>query len=250
MRGEQKSRGDAALDPHAKSEDFSLRPDPSGARDPIGDGILGGDSDLSLRADPTGEHDPLGHTHRDGTHEDVSDRAAQAASTVGARVSELADKAVTKAADLAGSARAAASEHVDAARTRAADAYDGARTWVADTHDEQRRRATQLARRGQARIDHGRGQVGQFVEENPLLVGVVGVAAGLLLGALIPRTRGEDRSIGPYADEFRAQGLQYARDATDRGRAFVESALDPDKLNAAGEPSARGSERDERFHTL
>jgi hypothetical protein len=71
------------------------------------------------------------------------------------------------------------------------------------------------------------------VDDNPLLVGVVGVAAGLLLGALLPRTRQEDRNIGPWADEMRDQGLRYAREVTNIGREFVQTALDPDNLNAA-----------------
>ncbi|CAA2158662.1 hypothetical protein MBRA_03925 [Methylobacterium brachiatum] len=71
------------------------------------------------------------------------------------------------------------------------------------------------------------------MDDNPLLVGVVGVAAGLLLGALLPRTRQEDRNIGPWADEVRDQGLRYAREVTNMGREFVQTALDPDNLNAA-----------------
>ncbi|TXN60868.1 hypothetical protein FV228_22235, partial [Methylobacterium sp. WL18] len=56
---------------------------------------------------------------------------------------------------------------------------------------------------------------------------------GLLLGALLPRTRQEDRNIGPWADEVRDQGLRYAREVTSMGREFVQTALDPDNLNAA-----------------
>jgi hypothetical protein len=71
------------------------------------------------------------------------------------------------------------------------------------------------------------------VSENPILVGVVGLAAGLLIGALLPRTRTEDENVGPWADEVRDQGLRYARDVTHRGREFVATALDPENLNAA-----------------
>ncbi|WP_430910245.1 hypothetical protein [Methylobacterium sp. sgz302541] len=208
-------------------QDFTLRPDPRGEHDPIG----AGPSDASLRPDPAGEHDRFAHADRtvDAAARDVADEAQHAAS----RVADLAEQARRKAAGLADDARDYAAGRIDAARERTADAIDDARSWVSETHDEQRRRVAHLARRGQARIDRSRGQVERFVEENPLLVGVVGVAAGLLLGALIPRTRSEDRSIGPYADELRAQGLHYAREATHRGRVFVETALDPDNINAA-----------------
>ncbi|MDQ4136203.1 MAG: hypothetical protein M3158_08480, partial [Pseudomonadota bacterium] len=58
-----------------------------------------------------------------------------------------------------------------------------------------------------------------------LMVGVMGLAAGLVIGALLPRTRQEDRAFGRWADEVRQQGMRYARDATQRGREYVEEAL-------------------------
>src|SRR3712207_8903503 len=57
------------------------------------------------------------------------------------------------------------------------------------------------------------------------MVGVMGLAAGLVIGALLPRTRQEDRAFGRWADEVREQGMRYARDATQRGREYVEEAL-------------------------
>jgi hypothetical protein len=63
------------------------------------------------------------------------------------------------------------------------------------------------------------------VAENPIMVGLVGLAAGLLLGALLPRTRREDEMFGEWADEVREQGLRYAHDAAQRGRDYVEDNL-------------------------
>jgi hypothetical protein len=54
------------------------------------------------------------------------------------------------------------------------------------------------------------------------MVGLVGLAAGLLLGALLPRTRREDEMFGEWADEVREQGLRYAHEAAQRGRDYVE----------------------------
>ncbi len=119
-------------------------------------------------------------------------------------------------------------------RDRAEAAYDGrARGRAGDLHRRNMRRLDDLTVQGLDGLRRSRTQVERFVEDNPLLVGVVGVAAGLLLGALLPRTRQEDRSLGPYADEVRGEGLRYAREMTHRGREFVQSALDPDNLNEA-----------------
>lgn len=152
----------------------------------------------------------------------LRDQAADRASELKNRVSEAAD-----------STRAQASDTVRAARERAGETYEDARSWAEDRYETQRQRAADLADRGYRRLHEGRTATEHFVSENPLLVGVVGLAAGLLLGALLPRTRQEDQALGPYADDLRDQGIRYARDLTHRGRAFVETALDPENLDAA-----------------
>ena len=197
------------LDPHAKSADHTLRADPTGSRDPIG------------------RHDASPHAYQAGSGPDVDGMADRARAAAG--------NAADKAAGLASDARDRASDLADEVRDRLGDAADGARNWVSGVHREHMRRIDDAVVRGSDHLDRGRTAVEQFVTENPLLVGVVGVAAGLLLGALLPRTRQEDRNLGPYADEVRDQGLRYAREFTNRGREFVETALDPDNLQAAAQ---------------
>ncbi|GJE16562.1 DUF883 family protein [Methylobacterium marchantiae] len=180
---------------------------------------------------------------------DVSERtgneARAAADRLRDRAGDLADDAQAKAEGYADRAKAAVDDARDTVkskaeslRARASDTYDDARDWAADTHQSSRRRIGEFAERGGQRLDRGKTSVEHFVSENPLLVGVVGLAAGMLLGALLPRTRREDQAVGPWADEVRGQGLRYARDFADRGREFVESALDPENLNAATQRAA------------
>lgn len=174
-----------------------------------------------------------------GEH-DLSDAAGAKAVDLGQRAEDLRNRAAgaahdirADAADKADAAREKIGETVDGLRARASDSYEDARDWVSDATDTGRRRIEDLSGRGAERFQDGKSAVETFVSENPLLVGVVGLAAGLLIGALLPRTRSEDRTVGPWADEIRDQGLRLARDVTHRGREFVESALDPDNLNAA-----------------
>ena len=161
-----------------------------------------------------------------------------------------AGDAADRAADFADRTRDRAADLADDVRDRLGGAADEARNWVSGVHRDHMRRIDDAVVRGSDRLDRGRTAVEQFVTENPLLVGVVGVAAGLLLGALLPRTRQEDRNIGPYADEVRDQGLRYAREFTSRGREFVETALDPDNIQTAAqkaglktEPAYEGEDR-------
>jgi len=160
------------------------------------------------------------------------------ADEVKAWAGDLRDRAAEPAGDL----REQVSGKVQDLRERASDAYDDARNWASDTQQQGRRRVSDLSERGSARLQDGRSAVEDFVSEHPLLVGVVGLAAGLLIGALLPRTRTEDENVGPWADEVRDQGLRYARDVTHRGREFVASALDPENLNAAVQRATGGEE--------
>ncbi|WP_336486126.1 hypothetical protein [Methylobacterium nigriterrae] len=213
------------LDPHAKPQDFSARPDPAGTRDPLG----AASPDTHLR--------PQTHGSSVG---DASRRVQDAASQAKDEAAGYAARARDQAANAAGAVQDRLRDTAQDMRERASGVYDDAREWVSDMHRSQRRRAEDVASRGREQLHQGRTAVEQFVAENPLLVGVVGVAAGLLLGALLPRTRHEDANLGPYADELRDQGMRYAREFTHRGREFVENALDPDNLNAAQRPGTRG----------
>jgi ElaB/YqjD/DUF883 family membrane-anchored ribosome-binding protein len=102
---------------------------------------------------------------------------------------------------------------------------EGASGWAADSYERAARSATYARRRSAVELGRGRDTVGQFVEENPIMVGVVGLAAGLLVGALLPGTRRENELLGRYADEVRDQGLRYAQELAGQGRQLVEENL-------------------------
>ncbi|MET3412763.1 hypothetical protein [Methylobacterium sp. 1030] len=236
----------AAGMPHG-ADDKSLRPDPAGLGDPGTPGTAAGD--FTLRPDPRGLHDPLRPGAATGSHDaavhdaarDTAQDAAQDAASAakdgiraaGDRATEFAGQARRTVSGLADDINDRLGGAADQARDRATAAYDEARERAGALHRRNMRALDDLTNQGIEGINRGRTAVERFVDDNPLLVGVVGVAAGLLLGALLPRTRQEDRSIGPWADEVRDQGLRYAREVTNIGREFVQTALDPDNLNAA-----------------
>jgi ElaB/YqjD/DUF883 family membrane-anchored ribosome-binding protein len=216
--------------PHG-SGDKTLRPDPAGLGDPGGTpGAAAGD--FTLRPDPRGLHDPLQPGAAAGSH-DAATAAKDGLRAAGDRAADLAGQARRTVSDLADDINDRLGGAADQARDRASAAYEDARERAGALHRRNMRALDDLTSQGIEGLHRGRTAVERFVDDNPLLVGVVGVAAGLLLGALLPRTRQEDRSIGPWADEMRDQGLRYAREVTNIGREFVQTALDPDNLNAA-----------------
>lgn len=125
------------------------------------------------------------------------------------------------AARVAGQVRDAVGQAYDTAKERVGDAT----SWATENFESASRNATYARRRSAAHLNRGRQTVESFVEENPIMVGVVGVAAGLLIGALLPGTRRENQLLGRYADEVRDQGLRYAQEIAEQGKHVVQENL-------------------------
>jgi ElaB/YqjD/DUF883 family membrane-anchored ribosome-binding protein len=131
----------------------------------------------------------------------------------------------------------------------ARDTYERATDWASDTYGQQRRRMNQMGGRSTRAYGNARGSMQSYVSENPMVVGLVGLAAGLLLGALLPRTRRENEMFGEWADEVRNQGLRYAREAASRGREYVEETFNGDEAQfSRHESEFGGGQRDANRH--
>jgi len=167
----------------------------------------------------------------------AADSLRQSTGGITETASQTAQQAADAARDLAGQAQERASEIYEQASERAGEFYEQASDWARDAYRQGSRYYDELPSMGSAR-----GSVERFARENPILVGVVGLAAGLLLGALIPRTRQEDRALGRWSDELRDQGARYAREMTHRGREFVEEAFS-DNDPRFSSPQSGGGQR-------
>lgn len=110
-------------------------------------------------------------------------------------------------------------------RDAVGQAYESTTGWASDQVDTASRNLTYARRRSAGELNRGRRQVESFVDENPVMIGVAGFAAGLLIGALLPRTQSEDRYLGHYADEVKNQGFRYAQDVVEQGRNILEENL-------------------------
>jgi hypothetical protein len=114
---------------------------------------------------------------------------------------------------------------VEGAQQKASDAYEATSRWTKDTYEEASEWADETFGRGGPSGSRRSGGMQQFVMENPVMVGVAGLAAGLLLGALLPRTRRESEVFGEWSDEVREQGMRYAHQLAQQGRDLVDEAL-------------------------
>lgn len=171
----------------------------------------------------------------------------QSAQSTTDAVRDAAGQAQEKAGELYEEASERAGELYEQASDWAREKYDQASSWASDQYENSGRYADQGRRYAMQGVGQAGSSVQRFVRENPVLVGVVGLAAGLLLGALLPRTRREDRTMGRWSDELRDQGMRYARDMTQRGRQFVDDAFaDGDPRFASHESEWRQGDQDSR----
>jgi ElaB/YqjD/DUF883 family membrane-anchored ribosome-binding protein len=153
-----------------------------------------------------------------------------------------------KAQQAADQVRQKAEDVYEDASEWAKDTYERATDWASGTYSQQRRRMNKMGGRSSRAFGNARGGVQSYVSENPMVVGLVGLAAGLLLGALLPRTRRENEMFGEWADEVRNQGLRYARDAASRGREYVEENFSGDEAQFSRHDSEFGGQRDANRH--
>jgi hypothetical protein len=100
----------------------------------------------------------------------------------------------------ASSAYGAASSAYEGARSAAGSAYEG---------------TTEAAHRAGS---YAQDTWSRMVNEQPLVLGAVGLAIGAAIGAALPRTRAEDRVMGESSDELARQAKALAADAADEAK--------------------------------
>jgi len=119
----------------------------------------------------------------------------------------------------------AAQDTLKSVRKRAANVYDDAADAARQSFDSVSRGAARFSRSAPRSPSQAGRIVARYVEENPIMVSVLGLAAGLIAGSLLPGTRRENQVFGRYADDVKDQGLRYARDLAEQGKHYVEETL-------------------------
>ncbi|NIX76144.1 hypothetical protein [Microvirga terricola] len=147
-----------------------------------------------------------------------------------------AQETAERVREVAEEARRRASETYEDATEWAHDTYDRVSDWASDAYRHRGEKMHHLRERSSKRFSEARSGIQHYAADNPLVVGLVGFAVGLLIGALLPRTRRENELFGGWSDAARSQGLRYAREAARTGREYVEDMLDAEdpRLREAG----------------
>ncbi|MGZ8218184.1 DUF3618 domain-containing protein [Methylomagnum sp.] len=163
-----------------------------------------------------------------GTLNEAGQAVGEAVDTAKRKASDTADEVSQKAGRVLGQAREKASEWTDEAREKASEWTNEAR--------EQARWAGQKVKE----------QTRYVIEEQPLVLGALGIAIGAALGASLPRTRPEDEFMGEARDELlhRADetGGEMIREVREQVKSGAESLVSGVKEQAG--QRGRETERD------
>ena len=107
-------------------------------------------------------------------------------------------------------------------------AFEHAAASVQNTAASLRSGATRAAEVTREQAEHARERVDRLLHEQPLMLGALGLAAGAIIGALLPTTEREDRLLG----EMRNKAV---KNVAEKSRAQFESIRETvtDKLSSA-----------------
>ena len=166
----------------------------------------------------------------------VKDGAERAAALAGDKLAVVSDKlhdAADHLKDAAGAARSSAGETLgvardkvstayDAAVVKSAAAYDGARDYTAIAADAARDKANAVIESARDGAAAAKARAGDGIDTSPLIALLGGVAAGVLIGALLPRSEREAQALGPVSDKLGLLARNALAAAKDAGRETLD----------------------------
>lgn len=165
---------------------------------------------------------------------DWSGRGSQQSGQLGM----MADNARNAMGDTADRLSSTASDTADRLSSTASDMADRA----GDMADRAGDMVSDLPRRASAAADTGTWQMRRMLDENPLGVGVMAIAAGAAIGMLLPTTQAERQVIGPTRERVIDQAASAASDAIDTAEHAANQAISSQaaKSSSSGQSSSSG----------
>ena len=157
-------------------------------------------------------------------------RARQAAADTAANLRDKAGDAVSGTASAFSTAAGNAMDRVNAAAGSASEMAQSAASRAGGT--------LRSGSRAAGRVGSGAAST---VLDNPMLLGVLGLAAGALLGSLLPQAEGEEELLGGVAGQARDKAQELAAAAKEQGATVAQSVLDAGKESAGRSGLTDGS---------
>lgn len=163
-------------------------------------------------------------------------KAERTANTVERKAKAAANAVSDQASDVASSVRQSLNEATDTAQHYASDVADEAQHMAAEARRQARQAAEQAQRELDFRMRQTKKTFWNTMEENPLAIGIAALAAGALVGLVIPGTRRENELMGETRDQLLEEASttvqQTVRKAQTVAERTAQTAMDEAKRQA------------------
>jgi ElaB/YqjD/DUF883 family membrane-anchored ribosome-binding protein len=161
--------------------------------------------------------------------EDTAEMAQRKAQRAASAVSDKAEAAVS-------SVRQSVDDITDSTQHYASDVADEAQRRAADARLQARLAAEQAQRELDYRMRQTKKTFWKTMEENPLAIGIAALAAGALVGMIIPGTRRENELMGETRDQLFSEAGSTVQETMRKAQTVVErtaeTAVDEAKRQA------------------
>jgi hypothetical protein len=192
-------------------------------RNPVSTALLGmGVLWLITGGKPVDTASRLAKRGYDRLPDGATDWIEEGATSVRRRVGSFGDQL----SDVGDSAGAMMETATSRARETGAAALQRATRLTSDVTDVASDFARDLPSRSADLFDSARSRLNQMLDEQPLLLGAVGLAIGAGIAASLPSTRIEAEYFGDTADELKSKAAAFAGQQTERVHAMADQALD------------------------
>ena len=151
--------------------------------------------------------------------------------------------------ETASSAGQRISETASSVTGRVQQAGQSARHRLQETASSAQARMSQVGRRSQAQVERAKDRFSEVIDEQPFVLGAVGLAIGAVLGAVLPSTRRENEMMGNVRDDLLHRAKDTAREQADTLKQSAQRVAQTAKKEAervAEDISATAKQRTEQ----
>jgi len=113
-----------------------------------------------------------------------------------------------------------------AAMGEARDAVQDTARRAQEAGSAAREQASAYAGKAGDTLHDGRDRLTRLVEDHPLAMGALGLLAGSVIAALLPRSDAEERLVGPAGEQIRDGAASLGREAVERAQQVAERTVD------------------------
>lgn len=169
------------------------------------------------------------------------------ASETGQRLSSSASEMTDRARQIRENAANRLHETAEQAQARASEMRRQAQVRASEIRRQAQARADALRQRSQEQYYLAKDRFGQMLDEQPLVVGALGIALGAALGAALPTTRRENDLLGQTRDDLLNRARETAREQAETVKQSAQRVAE-----VAKEEVARVAEmvKDEAAHVV